>query len=75
MFKSTLAKQTNAMTIQDAQAFLVLPKAGVCFCMLHSLAVHPSMRSRDAEKVEVNLREHLNLGMVERTQRMKERIR
>lgn len=47
--KGTLAKSTNAMNIQDAQMYLVLPKALMCFCTLHSLAVHPSVRSRCRE--------------------------
>lgn len=35
-------------------------------CIPHSLVVHPSVRSRDTERVELNLREHPNLGMVGR---------
>lgn len=38
----------------------------MCFCTPHSLVVHPSMRSRDAERVELNLREHFDLGMAGR---------
>ena len=33
----------------------------MCFCIPHSLVMHPSMRGRDAERVDV--RKHLVLGM------------
>lgn len=39
---------------------LFFPRLELCFCTLHRLAVHPSMRSRDAERVQPNLRGHLD---------------
>ena len=50
-------------TAPDVQTYLVLPEAVEYFCSMHSLAMHPSMRNRDAGRAEPTLRTYLELGV------------
>lgn len=58
---------------KHVQTYLFFLKLYMYFCSLQSLGMHPSMRNRDAGRVETNLREYLELGVEGRNQKTREK--